>query len=303
MKKITPFIITALLLTSCREASYTQAEMDALKQQQKECETQTEELKTQLDKANRSFKESQDRIAALEKSVTEMEIQRKLVNISMDQHKKEQYNLLFGDDFPNNFTSAFFCGDKSGVLTAVMKEKKSGATEGYGIVTLKDRFAYVKGEKIGRLYDSTGRSNNHDRNSAEFIFEYLGDCVGNNLAFGFDNNYEFTHALVSQFRDEQMDQLVDYVCERITIILDDEWRDNKKQLVQALEFVLETEKSVDYSAEITSNKGGWREIFVNETYEKEWNGVQKFFYRTEKKFPGSAKRIIFNVKKYRDSLS
>lgn len=307
MKQIMTLITTALLLLSCKDTKYSQADIDALNKQREECRSETEELQEQYSTSRAAVEKSLKKITSLEDSLREMTIQTKLLNISIPQRTDDEYTHFFRNGYPGDLTQPLFCGDKSGVLNALMAEKESGKCDDYGILSLIDRITYVKGGRIPALYDrsdSTGLSNNHNRNSPKFIFEYLGDCLGNNIAYGFRDNHKFTNTILENFRDEQLNQLIDYICRRVIIVLDNNWKseDEKKSLISALDHVLETTKSVDYSAKITTNEGGWRNIFVNKTYETEWNGIQKFFYRTEKRFPGSTKRILLNVEKYRDSL-
>ncbi len=54
-------------------------------------------------------------------------------------------------------------------------------------------------------------------------------------------------------------------------------------------------EEVDYDARTEMKHS--TEVFSNTTYERNWNYLQKFYYRIEKRFPGSVDRIKYNITK------
>lgn len=153
------------------------------------------------------------------------------------------------------------------------------------------RVKFVKGEEV-KLHNAA-TSNNHPRGSAQFIFEYLGDCAGN--SYGWSWGTEIFLDIVTS--PKLLNRTVDLVADKVFYLLEEHWttEEEKKSITEALRYVLETTKEVDYNAKIDTTMYS---SFLNEEYEKQWNGVQKFFYRAERRYPGSTQRIRENIEHY-----
>lgn len=162
--------------------------------------------------------------------------------------------------------------------------------------------------RVNRIvYHDNATSNNHKDSAHQYLFEYLGDCLGASLGTPFQINNRETQStewLITLIREQltrnQQDQLIDYLCKRSFSVMRSYWNESRADLEllqDGYEYVLETTKSVKYNAVIRENR------FVNEEYEKGWNGIQKFFFRLERKFPGSAKRVLSNIAKEIESIS
>ncbi len=135
----------------------------------------------------------------------------------------------------------------------------------------------------------------YSENPDKFIFECFGRVAGE---FFYRANYDSVYTLFQNRLDHEIlrNPLVDMFCDRGFALLEKNWSTTteKRQLQNALSYVLATSKNVDYSASV---KNG---IYTNREYEEGWNELQKFFYRANKKVPGSIERIQYNVQKYLD---
>ncbi len=131
----------------------------------------------------------------------------------------------------------------------------------------------------------------------KYLFEILADVVG--LHIGASGSNRLFLVNIQKLSFAQKMSLVNQVTDQIFAILDHHWKseDDRATLIIALEYVLETTREVDYRARLIDGK-----TFENEEYENNWNGIQKFFYRTEQKFPGSTSQIRVRIRKHIDEL-
>lgn len=76
----------------------------------------------------------------------------------------------------------------------------------------------------------------------------------------------------------------------------------KRKLVIALGHALDSTApgKIDFNAELKDEYG--YKIFVNEEYEKNWNGIQKFCYRREKQLPGFTEWFRKKMSAYKEEL-
>ncbi len=177
--------------------------------------------------------------------------------------------------------------------------------------SLQDHLNYIDfANSIDRYteeYDFTDHalSNNSPDIASRYLFEYFGDVAGGYFLFDlypseerYGNFHISNQWMVSLFQrcsPKTLEKTVNIVCQNIYTILEHRWpeRTDREQLViPALKYVLETTELVDYSATTSHGK------FDADLYEENWNGVQKFFYRTEQKFPGSTDLIRTNINEY-----
>ncbi len=171
------------------------------------------------------------------------------------------------------------------------------------------KFVLTTFSESRETYPST--SANSKTNSEQFLFEYLGDCLG----WGY-----FAYVLDDVIQEkcntpQYITPLVDFMCARGFYILERELEgdiednhnirqygsDSGIDLQSALKYVLETTEEVNYGAEVYLDEYSTYEPklrFRDPHYEKNWNGIQKFFFRIERNYPGSAKRIRENIRNY-----
>ncbi len=184
-----------------------------------------------------------------------------------------------------------------------------------------DRLCFSRGRKGDdeideKLWESPTTSSNSFKNCSscnkvfsnnhKAIFEYLGDTIGLSFQQNYNlSNHEFTgdvyksiDNIIDTFGSEKSVELFGHhVFDTILYILEEIWsRENEKvALHSALQYVLsQTEKNkIDFQAKLNPDK-----TFINEQYEKEWNGIQKFFYRLEKRIPGVASFVRMKLENY-----
>ena len=91
--------------------------------------------------------------------------------------------------------------------------------------------------------------------------------------------------------------------DNIIYLLEKYWVTNEDKVIlyEALMHVLEeTEKGkIDFNAEIIyDNKYKFHQLFKNQQYEKNWNGIRKFFFRLERRIPGATEFVRLKIKLY-----
>ncbi len=137
-------------------------------------------------------------------------------------------------------------------------------------------------------------------NYESYLFEILADVVG--LHIGTNGSYGSNRhflALIRTLSLEDRMSLVNHVCDQIFVILDHNWKsdEERRTLINAFDYILRTAGDINYRAKVVDGK------FENSDYEENWNGIQKFFYRTEKKFPGSSSQIRVNIYQHMRKLT
>jgi len=171
---------------------------------------------------------------------------------------------------------------------------------------------YSEPEKLikRKIYSAT--SKNSINQVYKHYFEFLCDCIG--LDFGF-NLYEKKEAFFhNTYLDKKAFQIFGESCfYKLLLLLENIWENkNKKfQLYQALNYLLEITSpgNIDFKAKTitgTGKAGIKTQIFKNKYYENNWNGIQKFFYRQEKRIPGftsTIRKLIFSYLSERGHIS
>ncbi len=157
--------------------------------------------------------------------------------------------------------------------------------------TILERIRYAKGGNGAGFADAT-TSHNHKYGMSQYIFEYLGDCIGLNM-WG-------TPVLLELFgTPEELAIIINMTASKVFSIFEKEWSapGERKRLIEALDFVLLTTEKVDYDAELILNDD-YVSTFANKVYERRWNGIQKFFFRLENNYPGSAELVREQIRLY-----
>lgn len=274
---------------------------DASVENQKRIHTLTQENET-LKKSEIQYRAEEDSLArtlkTLEDSLVQCDILlheesklrriQKLLPLQMALACTEVYGE---NDTVSALTNALIFGKGDQILLHLSHET------GWASYTVAQRLEIARGRLSSR--DNFNTSKSHRNSPEKYYFEYLADCVGRNIEFG-----DYADALGSsenwilQFlrknlTSDQRDLVIDQVTDNIFTILEYSWKEDRPELYRALDYVLATTASLDYSA-----KTGEHGEFLNENYEKNWNGIQKFFFRTEYKFPGSAERVRDNIRNY-----
>ncbi len=172
--------------------------------------------------------------------------------------------------------------------------------------TLKDRLYFIRGRGDAEEMSSTPSKSRNSFENCIFcsklntadhraIFEYLGDTIG--LTFRKSNVLASVQALVDLYGAKELLNLYGtQLFENIIYLFEHEWQqeNEKERLHKALEYVVEQirEENIDFDARLDQ-----KQKFLNPEYEN-WNGIQKFFYRFEKRVPGTTAFVRARLQNY-----
>lgn len=306
MKYLKVILVITLLLIGCadntEEVPNPQQEKIAL-------------LTKQIDSVNRSI----DNVKAESVQIRE-ELDKNLESLSAKQKPTGENEYLWPEfylDSLNIVTSALLFGSELELHEAMKQELKMSDFSINYRYSILERLAYIQFKQKNRSSVVTSRpeyetnagnefvdgaaSNNNPHEPYKYLFEYLGDCGSTTFSLSFNtkngranSSSWFVYLIREKLTVTQQHELIDFCCKRAFAVLNEWFCDDAINeagfLVNAYRYVLSSSAAVDYQAKLVDYK------FVNKTYESEWNGIQKFFYRLEKRLPGAVERVQFNIK-------
>jgi len=207
--------------------------------------------------------------------------------IKMNKLKRKNYYSLSTDIF----LKKILFSDERSLKEFIWRNDIRGSW--HGNRPLHIRLIYAGSKIIG---DDPSTSKLSDNKNAK-PFEYLGDTVG--LNFLLYQSWEKGRLLrllpkiVDLYGPDTLIELFgDQIFDKVIYILESTWGNNKK-LQLGLQFVYETTR-LDLRDEELDDSGK----FSNKPLEKSLNGVQKFFYRLDKKVPGSRNFVRQKIREY-----
>ncbi len=171
---------------------------------------------------------------------------------------------------------------------------QSQRSDEYGY-SLERRIRYLKNRESDNSFDDVALSNNSKDTPHKYLFEYLGDCLGVTFTVHHYEDNDITQFISKSFSTSRyMTPLIDHLFSQTVAVLEHHWssEQDREELKDAFEYVLSTTEYVDYNAVVDNG------VLINEIYETEWNGIQKFFYRAEARYPGSVQEITRNIREY-----
>lgn len=309
MKKIVGLSLLSLALLSCKneelqleqEKTLTLLEQqnDSLKSSVKRVVNKRDSLSTLLKKSKNEFNEKSEKISnsRRERLASALPVLKKALYTTSeyfyDNYKSEPYN---GELVHYNEAIADLLFQTPGEVVTTFETPRYEGSDW----SLFRRVRIGKERDEDYYYSSTSRNNKES--DIQFPFEYLGDCIG--LEFGIagfygEHQYRFLQAAQLFFStEEEVNYLTDHVSERMFAVMEAVWSspNERATLKKSLRYVLETTENIDYAAQLDLDMR-----FLNEKYENRWNGIQKFFFRINRKFPGSAERIRENIREFLQS--
>lgn len=298
LKKILIISISVSLLFSCKPGNSENEEFKA-KSEKLTANSESEELKAKLDKLTADYEElRQERRLLINEN---KELKNKLVasimsNIaSADEYYKLLDEHVFQVDEKDNINHEMI---KLFLLNSKEKIWNKLNHEEYSDILIRLKAINSSSLNNSKININASKSNNSINTRNKWGFEYLGDTIGLDFDFAYYNTSIFTkfNTFFNEWNGSEVFLKIygKNLFDKVIFILEKIYTENNdfSSLYESLYYTFETTANLDYEAKVVSNE------FVNEEYEYTWNGIQKFFFRLEKKLPGSAEFVRGEIKNY-----